>query len=270
MTAEIRVVRIDELPGAGRLGRHVEHDARSLAYLVDETGVTVLSKLWSRATGILDQGDLGSCTGNAAAGALGCDPFRSTLPATFHGDEPDARTLYSEATELDSISGTYPPDDTGSTGLAVAKACKNAGLISGYQHATSFDALAAALQAGPVIVGMNWYSSFDDPDDQGLVKLTSPATVRGGHEVCVRGIDVEHELIHADNSWGSTWGYQGSFSFSFADCTRLLGEDGDCAAFVPLTSPPPQPAPNPPPPSGRVTNAELIATFDAWAATRRH
>lgn len=102
---------------------------------------------------------MGSCTGNAAAGCLGTGQFwgqatQQTLSAAdATHDEGEAVKLYSAATALDQIKGTYPPDDTGSDGLSVAKACQNAGLISGYTHAFSLDALLSALSTQPVIVG---------------------------------------------------------------------------------------------------------------------
>jgi hypothetical protein len=38
------------------------------------------TKVWTRRIPVLDQGDLGSCTGNAATGVLGSEPFYGTLP----------------------------------------------------------------------------------------------------------------------------------------------------------------------------------------------
>lgn len=238
--------RIEELPGVGRLGRHVEHDPRSLAYLEPERDTPLQSKTWPRHIGSLDQQDTGACTGFGATGCLGSDPFFPTITITL--DNAEGRELYHEATILDSISGTWPPTDTGSTGLAVAKACKNAGLISGYTHATSLQAaLSTIANASPVITGVNWYEGFDTPDENGLVHIEGD--VRGGHEFVVRGVDVENQLVHADNSWGATWGLAGSFSFSWDDWERLLGEEGDVTVFTPNTQPAPTPTPTPTPPA---------------------
>jgi hypothetical protein len=259
---------IDELPGPGRLGRHVEHDDRSLAYLVTPASATLVSKTWDRATPILDQGDLGSCTGNAAAGCLGTEPFDVASVAL---DETEA-VLYGEATTLDTVSGQYPPTDTGSTGLAVAKACKNDGLIAGYQHATSIDiALATIAGTAPVITGINWYTGFDSPDADGRVTIGKRDTIRGGHEFLVRGVDVENELVHADNSWGASWGAAGSFSFSFAHWERLLGKDGDVTVFAPLSGPAPTPTPTPTPTADAVFDKALASFWKAeklWKANR--
>jgi hypothetical protein len=66
-------------------------------------------------------------------------------------DEVQARILYGMATKLDGLPGTFPPDDTGSSGLGVAKAAKALGYISAYHHAFGLEHALAALTLGPVI-----------------------------------------------------------------------------------------------------------------------
>ena len=249
MAHSIYINRIEETVVAGkRLGRHVMHDSRSLAYRVPRSGAAVSSQNWTRNIPILDQGDLGSCTGNALTGALGTGPIWDALPKGHVTlDEKEAVSLYSAATKLDSYPGNYPPTDTGSDGTSVCKAGQAAGFISGYLHAATVDDMVAALQTGPVIVGVNWYSSFDEPASDGLVSIGAGAYVRGGHEFLIRGVDVSGELLEADNSWGVSWGKQGSFSFSYTTMDRLLSEEGDCT--VPLALSVPAPTPTPPTPT---------------------
>ena len=239
------VQRIPEqiVPGK-RLGRHLHHDPRSLSYLVPET-TTPTTAMWTRRVPVFDQGDLGSCTGNAAAGVLGTSPFYETLPAGLVDDENEAVKLYSSATALDSYPGAYPPDDTGSDGLSVAKAAQKAGLISGYQHITSVAAAQTAIKTGPFIVGCNWYTSMDNPDANGLVKVSG--TVRGGHEFECHGYDATADLWWFTNSWGTSYGKNGTFCMSSASFARLLSEQGDATVFTPVDAPFP-PAPQPPAP----------------------
>lgn len=229
------------------LGRIVNHDPRSLQYLVPEAAAP-RSVTWARRIPVLDQGNLGSCTGNATVGVLGSEPFWDTLTDTEQQslNEDEAVKVYSLATQLDDIGGTYPPDDTGSSGLGAAKAAKSLGLISGYQHITSVAAAQQAIQAGPFITGVNWYEGFDAPDSNGLVAISGQ--IRGGHEFEVIGYDATQGMWEAVNSWGDSFGKGGHFFFTDATFARLLSEQGDATTFVPLTQPAPIPTPVPTPP----------------------
>lgn len=250
--------------GGGRLGRHVKHDSRSLDYKFDGSGIATTSIRHTRYIPVLDQGDLGSCTGNAATGNLGTGDFFATISSSLTLDENEAVKLYSAATALDDYQGTYPPDDTGSDGLSVAKAAQQAGLISGYQHITSLNDAIAALQLGPIITGVNWYSSFDNPTKSGKVSITKSAYVRGGHEFVLDEVDATNKLIGATNSWGASWGLKGRFYFSFADYERLLNEQGDATVFIKLSTPTP---PTPPGPTPTV-DPDVLAAYQAlkvWA-----
>jgi hypothetical protein len=251
-TPEIYTRRIPEQQVSGKpLGRHVRHDPRSLSYLVPAADPATLTSVHhDRHVPVLDQGSTGSCTGNAAEGAVGTGALYDALAGNAgqptsdaDHDEEQAVALYSAATALDDYPGTYPPDDTGSDGLSVAKAAKNAGLISGYRHATSLNAALTALATQAVITGVNWYDSFDDPDSDGLVAIPSGAQVRGGHEFVVDELDVERRLVGFTNSWGTGWGVDGRAYMSWDTWSRLLGEEGDVTVFVPVTEPAPTPAP---------------------------
>lgn len=266
----IRYKRIPEHVVPGKpLGRHVRHDSRSLSFLVPRTDPsTWQTMVWTRAIPILDQGNVGSCTGNAATGALGTMPLYTALKdqvdAGLALDEEAAVRLYSAATALDPYQGTYPPEDTGSDGLSVAKAVQSAGLISGYTHATSLDAMISALQTGPVIVGVNWYEGFDNPAAGGLVAISGE--VRGGHEFEVTGVDVERQRFLAANSWGPGWGMQGYFTFSWDTMTQLLAEDGDCTQLLPLNVPAPTPTPPPQPANNTYSfTDDQVAALDKFA-----
>jgi hypothetical protein len=215
---------IREKDGAGRLGRHVEHDPQSRAF---SAGTAAIESVRHRRHGdAFDQGDLGSCTGNAMAGVLMTEPF------WIRGrklTEDDAVGLYKAATKLDRIRGKYPPDDTGSSGLAVMKAAVKAKYIAGYAHTFSLNQLLGSLTLRPGILGINWYDSFDGPRPDGECRFTGSAKVRGGHEVELFGIDAARKRVWCYNSWGPAWGGRkdGTFYFSWATLERLLGEDGD-------------------------------------------
>lgn len=287
MTHTLTTTRYVGAPGGQPrpLGRHVEHDSRSRAFAVAASSSAGLKTVQHAShIDVLDQGQLGSCTGNALVAALGCDPFYGAVPSALALDEDLAVKLYSAATGLDSVPGTYPPEDTGSTGLAIAKAAKAAGLIAGYKHAFSLAACLTALEEAPVIVGVPWYEGMFNPAANGLVRIAG--RVAGGHEFCLTGIDAERGYVRAVNSWGTGWGDQGTFLLEFGTLGRLLAEQGDATVLVPCTAPAPQPQPDPAPqpepdpeptpaPPGPVNpqpadpakaNAELVAAFAKWRA----
>ena len=207
-----------------RLGRHVEHDPQSRSF---SAGTAVVKTVMYNRHGVpFDQGDLGSCTGNAMAGVLMTEPL---WKPGRNLTEADAVKLYKAATKLDNVPGTYPPTDTGSTGIAVMKAAVNAKYIAGYAHTFSLDQLLGSLSIRPGILGVNWYDSFYSPKSDGECPLTAGAKIKGGHEVQLIGIDTKKERVWCVNSWGATWGGKknGTFYFSYKTLERLLGEQGD-------------------------------------------
>jgi len=213
-----------------RLGRHVEHDSRSRSYGAHQAE-SLHSVTWTRHGGVFDQGDLGSCTGNAAAGVLNTEPFFDAARGTPLV-EADAVRIYEYGTHCDKIPGVFPPDDTGSSGLGVAKACQKLGYIHAYHHAFGLAHALHALALGPCIAGINWYDSFDTPTGDGECLLNSFASVRGGHEIQLYKLDVERERVGFFNSWGKTWGHGGTAWFSWLTFARLLSEAGDVTSFV--------------------------------------
>lgn len=233
---DVLVERLEEHTIEGkRLGRHVEHDphSRDYAYVADLTATTLKSVHHRRYGTVFDQGQIGSCTGNACAGALNTVPLHVLHQPVLH--ESDALDLYELATHIDTIHGVYPPDDTGSSGLAVAKAAKNKGYITSYRHAFSMDGALGALQVGPVITGVPWYEGFDNPDpDTGLVEIAGQ--IRGGHEFEILGFqlgnDVSSSLVVAENSWGADWGLSGRFKFTVSTWQRLLEQQGDVTILI--------------------------------------
>lgn len=263
----MKVRRIPEVPVEGKpLGRHVRHDPRSRAFPAAAGPRSALvSVRHVRHIPVLTQ-TIGSCTGNGAEGAAGTSPLFEALPADLPArptgdadvDEQQAIALYSRATQFDDYDGEYPPTDTGSDGLSVAKAAKEAGLISGYKHAFSLDAALTALQSGPVLTGVNWYSTFDDPADDGTISVGRYARVRGGHEFVVDELDVERKRVGFTNSWGPSWGVEGRAYMSWDTWERLLGEDGDVTVFVPVSEPAPTPTPDP----GQGCAGQVMAIVD--------
>jgi hypothetical protein len=224
-------------PTDPRLGRHVEHDERSrnFAFMAATARPKKINTLWTSQAPVLDQGQLGSCTGNAMAQWLNTDfatPARARKNGNLFLDEQDALDIYSKATALDKVSGIYPPMDTGSTGNAAAKAATKFGWIDSYGWLFSFQSAQAAVEKTPLLAGTLWTNNmFDDPVN-GLMKVGSLAdsNIAGGHEYVWPGIDWTEEVVIFRQSWGENLpGYKpgGYFAISFVDFRRLLGADGD-------------------------------------------
>ncbi len=227
-----------------RLGRNQWLDGRSLAYMV-ENDVREMSgglgdQHWERVLAILDQGHLGSCTGNAGTGALGTQPFFDAVGSSVLGAPDDtaagedfAVQLYKDATVVDGYPGTYPPEDTGSSGLAICKVLRTRGTITGYRWARTAYGLLRLLQKGPVLQGMPWYTAFFEPDADGFIDADPRWTasgLAGGHEVEAVGVEVDEQdafssvLVYA-NSWSTGWGDAGYFRMRLRTYEQLSGVD---------------------------------------------
>jgi hypothetical protein len=209
----------------GALGRLVRHDPRSRDYPADATQ-PIKSVQWLRRSPIFDQGNVGSCTGNAAAGWAATD--NSARLGRVDLTEQTALEIYSKATHLDRIHGAYPPDDTGSSGLAAAKALRALGLTTGpYRHCFGLHHTLSALQTGPVLVGLAWLTGCDKPNPDGHVTYTGK--IRGGHEILADAIDTTSGLIWFQNSWGPSWAKHGRFSMTWSDFAKALADQpADC------------------------------------------
>lgn len=207
------------MPGFGRL---VEHDVRSRMFSAARAGREV-SVLHSHSAPVLDQGESSACTGFALAQLLNCDFFakcRNDFLGVRH-----AFDFYSLATRLDSFAGVFPPDDSGSSGLAVAKAGWRRGYLRGYGHAFGFSQFCRVVQTQPVLVGTAWFSGMREPGSDGFVVPSGER--EGGHEYVGLGVDYEGRFLTFLNSWGSSWGDSGRFRVSFDVFKTLLADRGD-------------------------------------------
>lgn len=253
-------VHYERIPSTDpRLNRHIRHDERSRLYPFNTTGLSIVSAKHERRIPVLDQGNLGSCTGNAGIGCLGTEPFFDGKIHHYTRDESGAVTLYGDATKADDYPGQYPPDDTGSDGLTIAKVLTAAGEISGYTHTFTLDDALKALGVTPVITGVTWYNSMFGPAPDGKLTVDAASGVAGGHEFVVDEIDAEHERVWMTNSWGTSWGVDGRAYLTFADWGTLLADSGDVTVFTPLTQPAPTPTPADP------ADVAFATAFRQWA-----
>lgn len=216
------------------LGRNKLVNWHQVARLVraDATSISSVAFATNLST-CLDQGSVGSCTGNAWAHVA------SSQPRTRQLNEANALDIYKRATVLDDaigIAGHYPPSDTGSTGYYAAQAAVDLGYLAGSPAmAVGLTAVLQQLQAQPGATGIDWYQGFDNPDSNGLVQPTG--LIRGGHEIALVECDVENRIVWFGNSWGKGYGVtrgnrDGCFGMTFDDYELMLASGGDCCFVV--------------------------------------
>src|SRR5574338_295027 len=211
-------------PTDPRLGRHVVHDPRSRAFsLADHAPAQLPAEpiRWARGGPVFNQ-DIGCCTACAALGLMMTTPFATSTVYTL----ADAHDFYSAETRLDGIRGVYPPDDTGSSGLAAMKVLKRRGQIRSYFHAFSARAAVAALAQGPIAVGTVWFSSMWEPK-RGRLIVDPRSGEEGGHEYVIDGWDPVARQVHMTNSWAESWGADGGATIALDDFGYLLSQQGD-------------------------------------------
>lgn len=208
-----------------RLGRHVIHDERSRGFALP---VSIDRSTWrTKSIRLYDPSPnpnqiIGNCTGCAKAmmfNSVGNRVAGRVLTMA------DADKIYSLATTIDPWPGSYPPDDTGSSGLAAAKAAQR--LKIGGEYRWLFggaDEIVQAVMDGHVVnVGTNWYESMFTNRYADGVPLTISGAVAGGHEWQVHGYNLTHDLVKGRCWWGSFR----DFWIKRADLDRLMHESGD-------------------------------------------
>jgi hypothetical protein len=274
------------LPQHPRLGRNVHHDDRSRAFRVQPRQAGKVRPVRHASTlPRLDQANIGRCTGCAGLAAIYSHPFVDLAPArgwSYVANLDGATSLYSDATAIDPFAGTYPPEDTGSDGLSIAKVLKREGVISGYLWAFTIEEALAQLSETPLITGLPWYKSmFETSDDghAGHVRIDFRSGLAGGHEIAVdelitpQGLTLDTSDIRArlgdiwvggPNSWGRSWGDDGRWYMRASEWAALLSRRGDVTAFVPNTVP----APEPSQPTGDADDV-LWSSVKTWATSRR-
>lgn len=221
----LHVVRFENQPP--QLGRQIVHDPLSRLYAFKATEPAEKRDFTHRVyqPRPVPNQPVGCCTGVDLA--VKCNTVGNRRKGVVLNMN-DALKVYSRATQLDPWEGSWEPHDTGSSGLAAAKAAKEFGLIDSYQWI--FDGAAgvlAALQTKPVGVGAWWtYDMFDPDPVTGLVRPTGAKA--GGHQWTVIGYRKKPDAFLGQCWWGR-WGLGGTgrFLIRYDDLDALLHEYGD-------------------------------------------
>ncbi|MFE4915793.1 hypothetical protein ACFRCX_30275 [Streptomyces sp. NPDC056652] len=249
------------------LGRHQVLDPRSLAYQRPYDGQPLRVTEWEPRIPVLDQqhllaqgirtsesygldGDvdaLSSCTGNAGTALLSI--ILAKAEASAAGLDTDDATaaehfaigLYADASARDQWrDATWPTQDVGSSGLGVAKALRERGLIDQYGHATTAEELCALLQTGPVLMGLPWHAAFSEAGSDGFIDADpnwSTSPIEGGHEVCITALESvatsdgvlfpAQTVIRFRNSWGN-WADHGDGRLTLSTYLALRDQIDIC------------------------------------------
>lgn len=211
-------------------------DSRDYLYQVSNKVSTGSVDLRRYCTAIEDQGNLGSCTGQAIAGAIEYLNKKnnktidiSRLFIYFYEREIlgtiryDSGAYIRDGIKVVSRLGAPPEKNwpyiisrfiTRPNAIALAEGAKRK--VTLYERATTFDGVIDALNNGyPVIVGFYVYSSFVSRSvtQTGIMPYpnTRRETLLGGHAVLLVGYDNATNRFIARNSWGTNWGDKGYF-----------------------------------------------------------
>jgi C1A family cysteine protease len=189
---------------------------------------------------VADQGQLGSCTGNALAGALEFLEMKDNVPYIdlsrlfiYYDERAFEHTVASDsgAQIRDGIktlakqgvcSETCWPYDISKFTVKPASPCYKeaaAHKITSYQRIQTVDEMRTCLADGyPFVFGFSVYESFESQEvaQTGVVQMPQPSEQQvGGHAVVGVGYDDSQNRFIVRNSWGENWGMKGYFTIPY-------------------------------------------------------
>ena len=195
-----------------------------------------------------NQGELGSCTANAIAGAL---QFLERKEGSENPEMPSRLFIYYNERALEgsiaSDSGAQIRDgiktvvkrgfcsedqwpyDIKRFAVKPPESCYRNALkerVSEYlrlDHDTPVPLLTCLASGYPFVFGFSVYESFEAPRvaATGVVQMPRLGErVLGGHAVVACGYDLNASRFTVRNSWGARWGKNGNFTMPFAYLTN--------------------------------------------------
>ena len=226
-------------------------DTRDYKYQVSAKTSSNIVDLRPYCSLIEDQGNLGSCTGQAIAGAIELLNKRNNKPS----DVSRLFIYYYERVLLGTVnydSGAYIRDGikvTNKYGASLESywpyniskyksepvlEAKNDALtrkVTRYERIANFNGCIDALANGyPIVMGFHVYTSFMTKSVSNTGRMPYPNTKReqllGGHAVLIVGYDKIRKVFIVRNSWGTRWGDGGYFymPFDVVKNTRMSGD----------------------------------------------
>lgn len=236
-----KVIPEFKVPGKP-LGRSlVVHSQSNLKFPVRSllTPAPRTSKVWWH-RGIFNQGSDSDCVLESSSAACLSAPFRNHLSTAQRADLTDHQkrmVLYRHAQTLDPWVGEAYDGTSTDAGF---KALRDGGYIKEWRwclgNNTDLSALDDVLdtlsQHGPVVIGINWYDSYDKPGYGGRLRRSPNASVRGGHALEVNAVNFRQRKVRGPQSWGPDWGDHGFWEMDFKTLEMALSEDGEACTAV--------------------------------------
>jgi hypothetical protein len=207
------------------LGRNKVHDTRSRAFaattMVDRsTWRTKMIRLYEPTPN--PNQTVGCCTGVAKCNQL--NAYGNRVKGRVLNLK-DAERIYHENTIIDPWPGVWPPDDTGSSGLASAKTAQKLGLGGEYRWIFNGadGVIQEIMQGRTVSVGTWWYWDMFDKSQAGLIGDTTGG-LAGGHQYIIRGYYKTKDWVLGRCWWGPEFR---DFYMPRTQLDELLRDGGD-------------------------------------------
>ncbi len=187
---------------------------------------------------VLDQGREGACVGFGCTAEYAASPVRGPLLRDIAGVTQKTPTevgnnlaqgIYRRAQQIDEWQGE---NYSGTSVLAGMKVGQERGWWSGYRWALNMAELRAAIEEGPVVIGIEWRSGMYRAPG-GILAVSGE--VVGGHCILITGYTPRHRKLKVPayrlrNSWSEDWGINGSAWIAADDLDRILFQAGGEAA----------------------------------------
>jgi C1A family cysteine protease len=186
---------------------------------------------------VYDQGQLGSCTGNAIAGAMeyerdrqGLSDFVPSRLFIYYNERAlegtvsnDAGAVIKDGIKVVNREGVCPetlwPYDIAMFAVQPARRCyvaATADRLVQYEAIQTLGDLKDAISSDlAVVFGFTVYESFESPEvaKTGIMPMADPKkeSMVGGHAVLAVGYSDPNSHVIVRNSWGRSWGDAGYF-----------------------------------------------------------
>lgn len=166
---------------------------------------------------IIDQKDTPLCVGCAWRSWLSAPPIAIT-------SGPSDREIYTNARRI----GNTPADVVGASTRDAAKYLQRLGLMGEYVWARTTDQIRTWLLAdkGTVVLTCHFYVGMEIPAAKdAMISATGPIHPID-HAFVISGVDDTTDTFRFTNSWGPTWGQNGSAWISRQGLQTILGAGG--------------------------------------------